>query len=208
MPTLQKKIILSLLALLIIGLAFFKVSSQKIDKLYVAEINQKKQWLLVRGENKKNLPVLFIHGGPSFPLMPFSRSFDQYFIKDFTIIHWDQPGSGKSKEKNLNRGNFNYKQLVSDGLEVTKHLLKTLKQEKLILVSHSAGSIIASKMIEQEPRLFKAYVAFAPVVDYKRAEQLRYKFVKENIEQSRESRNKRLYLVSFQPHPTNLFMIF
>ena len=51
-----------------------------------------KQWIFIRGEDKRNPLLIFLHGGPGPPMggMSSSRRFDSELIKHFTVVHWDQ----------------------------------------------------------------------------------------------------------------------
>ncbi|MGG0187868.1 alpha/beta fold hydrolase [Bacillus rhizoplanae] len=117
------------------------------------------QWITVRGEDLNNPVLFFIHGGPASTYSIFSpllRSWE----KHFTIVQWDQRGSGKTFRKNGKAGNgtITFDRLTQDGIEITEYLLNYLGQEKLILIGSSVGSIIATKMVKCRPELFHAYV--------------------------------------------------
>jgi pimeloyl-ACP methyl ester carboxylesterase len=56
------------------------------------------QWILVQGEKESNPVLLFLHGGPGVPIIPFVRDFDVYATlqEHFVMVYWDQRGAGKS----------------------------------------------------------------------------------------------------------------
>ncbi|QHT61233.1 alpha/beta hydrolase [Paenibacillus lycopersici] len=117
------------------------------------------QWISIRGEDRRNPILLFIHGGPASSYSIFSpliRSWE----KHFTIVQWDQRGSGKTYSRNSKDGvgEINFDLLVRDGIEVAKYLLQSLQQNKLILIGSSVGSIIGTQMAKRRPDLFHAYV--------------------------------------------------
>lgn len=60
------------------------------------EINGVKQSLIIRGENKNNPVLLFVHGGPGMTTFPFIKEPFKGMEKLFTICYWDQRGAGKS----------------------------------------------------------------------------------------------------------------
>ena len=67
-----------------------------IDRLYPLDIDGTKQWLLERGRADARHVVLFVYGGPGYPLMIFARAFDTHLLDEFLVVHWDQRHSGKS----------------------------------------------------------------------------------------------------------------
>lgn len=117
------------------------------------------QWISIRGEDRNNPILLFIHGGPASSYSIFSpliRSWE----KHFTIVQWDQRGTGKTFGKNGKEGSgsISFERLVQDGIEVAQYLLRSLQQDKLILIGSSVGSIIGTQMARRRPELFHAYV--------------------------------------------------
>jgi pimeloyl-ACP methyl ester carboxylesterase len=117
------------------------------------------QWVTIRGEDRNNPVLFFIHGGPAATYSIFSpllRSWE----KHFTIVQWDQRGAGKTFRKNGKDGSgtITFDRLTLDGIEVAEHLLDHLDQEKLILVGSSVGSFIGTIMAKRRPDLFHAYV--------------------------------------------------
>ncbi|AJY73550.1 alpha/beta fold hydrolase [Paenibacillus beijingensis] len=117
------------------------------------------QWITIRGEDRQNPVLLFIHGGPASPYSifnPLLRSWE----KHFTIIQWDQRGAGKTFRKygRDDSGNITFERLAQDGIELTDFLCDYLGHQKIILIGSSAGSLIAMIMVKLRPDLFHAYV--------------------------------------------------
>ena len=54
------------------------------------------QWVMIRGESLANPPLILLHGGPGFTEMRLFRHFNAPLEKSFTVVNWDQRGSGKS----------------------------------------------------------------------------------------------------------------
>ena len=99
--------IVGILLLLIFVLLLYRtylITSTKINTLNgissLEEISLGgiKQWIFIRGLDQNNPLLLFLHGGPGVPLFGISssRKNDKELIKHFTVVHWDQRGSGKS----------------------------------------------------------------------------------------------------------------
>lgn len=68
-------------------------SIAEVDYLHLGGIDQ---WVMIRGENVANPPLILLHGGPGFSETHFFRHFNAPVEKDFTVVYWDQRGSGKS----------------------------------------------------------------------------------------------------------------
>jgi pimeloyl-ACP methyl ester carboxylesterase len=53
------------------------------------------QWIQIRGEDRDNPVILFVHGGPGGSTIPISSGW-QPWEKYFTIVQWDQRGAGRT----------------------------------------------------------------------------------------------------------------
>ena len=62
-------------------------------------------------------------------------------------------------------------QLVNDGLEVTKILLREFCKSKLYLVGHSWGSILGIRMIAKDSGLYYLYIGISQLVNMSLSEQ-------------------------------------
>lgn len=117
------------------------------------------QWISVRGENRENPVLLVIHGGPGAScsiFTPVIRSWERYF----TVIQWDQRGSGKTLRRNgpKETGDLSFERLCRDGLELAELLRRRLRKEKIVLLACSLGSTFGLQMVRRRPELFSAYI--------------------------------------------------
>jgi pimeloyl-ACP methyl ester carboxylesterase len=129
-----------------------------VENRFVA-IGGIEQWVTIRGEDRRNPVLLFVHGGPASPYSVFSpllRSWE----KHFTVVQWDQRGAGKTFRRNGKAGSgaITLERLARDGIELTEYLRERLGQRKIILIGSSVGSLIAMMMVRSRPELFHAYV--------------------------------------------------
>lgn len=116
------------------------------------------QWIGIRGENRENPVLLVIHGGPGSSYSIFTpriRSWERHF----TIVQWDQRGSGKTYGRTgaVGSGTLTMDRLTRDGIEVAEHVCARLHKEKVILLASSFGSTFGLSMARQRPDLFSAY---------------------------------------------------
>src|SRR5699024_3956320 len=143
-----------------------KMNAQKLKTypggIYRAEyveIGGIQQWVTVRGKKMGNPILLFVHGGPGSPYSMFNPLIS-YWEEHFTVVQWDQRGSGKTYRKNKKnyQDTMTFNQIANDGIELVEYLCSTLKQKKIVLIGSSLGSLIGMLMIKEGPDLFFAYV--------------------------------------------------
>ncbi len=147
-----------------------------IDEHRFVEAGGIKQFITIRGQDRRNPIILFVHGGPAECHSYFPEIY-QPWEKDFTIVQWDQRGAGRTYGANPKPpAKLNLAHIVEDGVEITEWLTKHLDQDKVILVGHSWGTIVGEHMVFKRPDLFSAYVGTGQVVGWKvmLAEQYRY----------------------------------
>lgn len=158
-----------------------KSDSGPVDILEAIIVNGSKQWILTRGANKEKPILLFVHGGPGSPLMWFSRAFDEVFIQDFVVVHWDQRASGKSFDPAEPHENYRFDNFVNDGIVVAEHLKSKFQKDNILLVGHSWGTMVAFHMVVKRPDLFSALITTGTVSSMGEMEEFRYGKVSEAI---------------------------
>jgi len=143
-----------------------KLNSKKLREksggVYInqyVDIGGIQQWITIRGDNPNNPILLFVHGGPGSPYTMFNPLIS-YWEEHFTLVQWDQRGSGKTFSENGKEGSgtLTFDKLARDGIELVEYLCSTLDQKKIILMGSSLGSLIGMMMIKERPDLFYAYV--------------------------------------------------
>ena len=112
-------------------------------------INDRKQSLLIRGQNVDQPILLCCHGGPGMAQIGFIRHFQKELEKHFIVINWDQRGAGKSFLWRDIQTNLTIDQFFSDAKKVIQYLLKRFNKQKLFLAGHSWGSIIGLQIANQ-----------------------------------------------------------
>lgn len=149
------------------------LKNQISEEKYVS-INGIEQWITIKGNSSKPI-ILFIHGGPGSPITPYVDVLYKDLEKDFIIVQWDQRGTGRTYGENLppkeltsqylKANPLTLEQMTSDGIEVSKYLLKYLGKQKLILTGTSWGSALGVKIATKQPDLFFAYVGHSQIVN-------------------------------------------
>jgi pimeloyl-ACP methyl ester carboxylesterase len=142
-------------------------SAKGIDEANFVTIGGIEQWITIRGWNRDNPVLLFLHGGPGEVTNPWTFALFAPWEKYFTVVQWDQRGAGRTLRRSgpaVAHG-ITLPRMVEDGIEVSNYLRKHLGREKIIIVGHSFGSIIGLQMARAKPDLFCAYVGTGQVAD-------------------------------------------
>lgn len=143
-------------------------SGQSVDEARYATIGGIRQWVTINGDDCANPVVVIVHGGPGNPNTPFARKLFGSWAKGFTIVQWDQRGSGKTyaESKPAEGEMLTMERLTMDGVEVAGYAIQRLGRRKVILMGGSWGSALSVNMVMAAPELFHAYVGTAQLVNY------------------------------------------
>lgn len=152
-------------------------TEDSIDKTEYVNIGGIKQWVSVRGRHKDNPVLLVLHGGPGFTTSPVAYVYMRQWEEYFTVVQWDQRGAGKTFQANdpaVVAPTMSVDQLVTDADQLVEFLRTTYKKDKIIVLAHSFGTVIGTKLIQRQPERFHAYIGMGQFVDFSRSELLGY----------------------------------
>ena len=127
------------------------------------------QWILIRGEDRSNPVLLWLHGGPGSPQMPIAHATTRALEAYFTVVHWDQRGAGKSNHEGFEESSMSLEQFASDTHALTQYLKQRLGVPNIILLGHSWGTMLGARVVSRWPEDYAAYVAVGQVVNTPRA---------------------------------------
>ena len=146
-----------------------------ISEKIKVNINGVEQGMFIKGKNARNPVLLYLHGGmPDYFLTEhYPTGLDEYF----TVVWWEQRGSGLSYSADIPPESVNPGQLVSDAVEVTNYLRKRFGQEKIYLMGHSGGTFIGIQAAAQAPELYHAYIGVAQMSNQLESERLAYGYM-------------------------------
>ena len=138
-----------------------------IDEAKYVEVGGIEQWITIRGEDRKNPVLLLLHGGPGDATNPWGYAGFRSWLKQFTLVQWDQRGAGRTLGRNgpASAPTITIDRMAQDGIELAELLRKTLQKDKIVLVGHSFGSILGVFMVKARPDLFYAFVGTGQVAD-------------------------------------------
>jgi pimeloyl-ACP methyl ester carboxylesterase len=138
-----------------------------IDEGQFVTIGGIEQWVTIRGWDRDNPVLLFLHGGPGDVTNPWTFALFAPWEKQFTVVQWDQRGAGRTLRKTgpTVAPTITVDRMVQDGIELSEYLRKHLVKDKIVIVCHSFGSILGIGMARARPDLFYAYVGTGQVAD-------------------------------------------
>jgi pimeloyl-ACP methyl ester carboxylesterase len=145
------------------------------------------QSILVQAGNKGKPILLVLHGGPGMPVPGVScRAVENILqvttsrlIDNFTLIYWDQRGTGKSYSNRIDKNSMNINQFNSDANELVDKLREKFKVEKIYLAGISWGSVIGLNLVKQFPDKFFAYFGLAQIINWAESDKLFYQWAVE-----------------------------
>lgn len=181
------------------------VAPNGVQASYKARIGGIDQWINVRGQDRGNPIILFVHGGPASPLMPTIWQFQRPIEEYFTVVNYDQRGAGRTLgevDPESISDTIHIPRYVDDAIEVAEHIRRKYGQRKLILMGHSWGTIIGMGAALKRPDLFTAYVGIGQVINVRENERISFDYA---LEQSRAHHNTAAVkeLEAIAPYPGN-----
>ncbi|WP_097025562.1 alpha/beta fold hydrolase [Clostridium peptidivorans] len=170
--------------------------------IYIEEyvsINGINQYLFHSGTKYDNPVMLFLHGGPGSAESIFAHAFQEKWEDVFTVVHWDQRGSGKTLTKNPDKYPT-IDLMLKDLFQIIQYLKKKYNKEKIIILGHSWGSVLGSIFIKQYPEEVAYYIGVGQVINMLENERVGYEKVKELILQAADKKSlKKLEILGDYP---------
>ncbi|TBC25041.1 alpha/beta hydrolase [Rhizobium ruizarguesonis] len=148
-----------------------------LDETTLWSIGGITQAVQLRGWNEANPLLLYVHGGPGMPAMPFGHAFQSEWERHFTIVHWDQRLTGKTLCANGIETGLVLNDFAEDGVDLVRQLQQRFPGRPIGLVGHSWGTAVAIRMLQAAPELFAGYLAIGQVSDFLTAERYGYETV-------------------------------
>lgn len=165
-----------------------------IEKIEIGGIPQS---VLIQGDNTDNPLLLFIHGGPSMPVPGVCCRGADYvlvtcmkkLLQHFTVVFWDQRGTGKTYSKHIPKETMNLEQFISDASEVADYVRHKFGRDKLHVAAHSWGTVIGLSLVHRYPEKFYSYTAFSQITSWVENDKVCYKWL---MEKARQSGNRKM----------------
>ncbi|MGI0131639.1 MAG: alpha/beta fold hydrolase [Thermoplasmata archaeon] len=161
------------------------------------------QAVLIRGIDRNEPVLLYLHGGPGDAEILNARRHQAELERAFVVANWDQRGAGLSYSAAVPRSSMTLGQLVEDTIELSRWLAETFGRERIVLAAHSFGTIIGLLAAQRAPELFTAYVGIGQVVEPAESERRMYDWALAEAGRRRDARTRRaLEGIGPLPHTT------
>ncbi len=140
-------------------------------------INGVDQSVIIRGRDRANPVLIWLHGGPGSSETPILRAFNSSLEDHFTVVYWDQRLAGQTLDPlaplptNLTVAN-----ILSDLDVLVDRVRARLGQDKVLLVGHSWGTMLGVIYTSRHPDKVAAYVGIGQMTDKPTAEAASYDY--------------------------------
>jgi len=146
-------------------------------------INGLRQTIHIWGTKAENPVILFLHGGPGVPNRHGMAVAHMDLIDDFTIVAWDQRGTGGSYF-GCDPATLTLEQLISDCGKVIDHLCLKLNKKKVFLLGGSWGTELGTFVCQKYPDKIAGYIGYGQVVNGIENENVSYAFALEKAKEA------------------------
>lgn len=173
---------------------------ERTEKVRIGGVDQ---WVSIRGMDRRNPVLVFLHGGPGYVATPMAWWFGRGWEEYFTVVHWDQRASGRTHlltDVETIKPTLTPDRILADTEELVAWARKTLGKEKVILVGHSGGSWLGLHLAQRRPEWLHAYVGVGQAVNTLEGERRGWAFA---MEAARRDGNTKAMedLQSIAPYP-------
>lgn len=135
-----------------------------IAELTTVDINGHDLTMLIRGHSTANPVLLFLAGGPGGSEMGAMRNHLSALEERFTVVTWDQRGTGHSYDQLDPTDTITLAGAVDDTIAVTNYLRDRFDQETIYLLGQSWGSTLGVLAVQEQPELYTAFIGAGQMV--------------------------------------------
>lgn len=156
------------------------------EKVFI-DIGGLRQGMFIESKDSTHPVLLFLHGG--MPVYFLTQRYPTGLEDYFTVVWWEQRGSGISFSADIPEATMTSEQMINDALEVTNYLCHRFGKRKIYLMGHSGGTYLGIQVAARSPELFHAYIGVAQMSNQLQSEKLAYDYM---IEQYKKEGNRKM----------------
>jgi pimeloyl-ACP methyl ester carboxylesterase/membrane protease YdiL (CAAX protease family) len=134
------------------------------------------QWVVIRGADVGNPPLIVLHGGPGMSEIGFFRHFNAPLENHFIVVHWDQRGTGKSFDRDMPASALTFERFVADLGELVDIVRRRFGKERVAILGHSWGTVLGAIYAARFPEKVSVYVGAAQIGDWAAAESMSWAY--------------------------------
>ncbi len=135
-----------------------------IAELTTVDVDGHDLAVMVRGHSVDNPVLLFLAGGPGGSEMGAMRRHLPELEEHFTVVTWDQRGTGKSYAELDPTDTITLDGFVDDTIAVTDHVRERFGQERIYLLGQSWGTTLGVLAVQQHPERYAAFIGAGQMV--------------------------------------------
>jgi pimeloyl-ACP methyl ester carboxylesterase len=159
------------------------------------------QWVMIRGTSLRNPPLIMLSGGPGLSENALFRYYNARLENAFTVVYWDQRGSGKSYHRDLPASSMTVEQFITDLSELVDWVRVRTDHGKVAIFGHSWGSVLGVLYAARFPEKVSAYAGSGQIGDWPAAEAASYAIaLKEANEQGNRKALRELRSIGPPPY--------
>jgi proline iminopeptidase len=158
------------------------VAPNGIERLEKVRIGGIDQWVSIRGADRRNPVLLYIHGGPGYVSIPMSWWFTRGLEEYFTVVQWDQRATGKTyllTDPAKIAPTLTRERMIADTEEMAAWARQEFGKDKLFALGHSWGSFLGLQLAERHPEWLYAYIGVCQLIDGPESERRGWRFAME-----------------------------
>ncbi len=145
-----------------------------VAELTRVDVNGHDLAMMIRGHSVENPVLLFLAGGPGGTELGAMRHHGEALERDFTVVTWDQRGTGRSYDALDPISTLTLEGAVEDTLAVSRYLRDRFDQDEIYLVGQSWGTLLGVLAARQQPGLYRAFVGTGQMVSPRETDRIFY----------------------------------
>ena len=150
------------------------VVAGSIAELTTIDVDGHDLGLMIRGHDTDNPVLLFLAGGPGGSERGAMRNHLAELERHFTVVTWDQRGTGTSYAELDPTGTITLQGFVDDTDAVTDHLRERFDQDRIYLLGQSWGSTLGVLAVQQHPEKYAAFIGVGQMVSQRATDTIFY----------------------------------